>query len=71
VQVVEIRQRGPAAARPEDCLRACPVARAMLAGEQAWRAALREIKLSEIRNEMAGEIGPERMKIMLEHLQPS
>ena len=70
-ECTEIRQRGPAAAAPEDCLKACAVHRAMLAGEQAWRGALREIKLSDIRNEMAGEIGPERMKVMLEYLQPS
>jgi Rrf2 family protein len=70
-ECTEIRQRGPAAAAPEDCLRACAVHRAMLAGEQAWRTALREISLRDIGTEMAGEIGPERMKIMLEWLQPS
>jgi Rrf2 family protein len=44
----EIRQRGPLAAPPEDCRRACPVARAMGAAESAWRAALAAVSIADL-----------------------
>jgi Rrf2 family protein len=70
-ECTEIRQRGPLAAPPEDCRDSCPIARAMLAGEQAWRSALREINLLDIGTEMAGSISPERMAAMLNWIQPA
>ena len=70
-ECTEIRQRGPLAAPPEDCERSCAVARAMLAGEQAWRSALREISIQDIGGELAGSITPERMAAMLNWMQPS
>ena len=44
----EIRQRGPLAARPQDCGRPCAVARAMAAAEAAWRAALAATTIADI-----------------------
>jgi Rrf2 family protein len=44
----EIRQRGPLAATPGDCRRACAVARAMTAAEQAWRASLAGVSIAQL-----------------------
>lgn len=44
----EIRQRGPLAAPPEACRRACAVARAMATAESAWRAALAEVSIADL-----------------------
>jgi Rrf2 family protein len=44
----EIRQRGPLAAAPENCVRACAVARAMAAADTAWRAALAGISIADL-----------------------
>ncbi|MDT7579094.1 MAG: hypothetical protein QOK35_358 [Pseudonocardiales bacterium] len=44
----EIRQRGPFAVPPEDCTRACPIAKAMIRAEQAWRDALREVSIGDL-----------------------
>ena len=52
-QCTEIRQRGPLAAPPENCHEACPVAKAMIAGETAWRNALSDITIGDI----AGQVG--------------
>jgi Rrf2 family protein len=49
----EIRQRGPCAAAPSACRKACPIARAFLAAEAAWRQALAGVTLAEI-NALAG-----------------
>jgi Rrf2 family protein len=70
-ECTEIRQRGPVGAPPEECRQSCPIARAMLAGEQAWRTSLREISIHDIGTEMAGSITPERMAAMLNWMQPS
>ena len=70
-ECTEIRQRGPVGAPPEECRQSCPNARAMLAGEQAWRGALREISILDIGTEMAGSISPERMAAMLNWIQPA
>ena len=70
-ECTEIRQRGPVGAPPEECRQSCPIARAMLAGEQAWRTSLRQISIHDIGTEMAGSISPERMAAMLSWMQPS
>jgi Rrf2 family protein len=70
-ECTEIRQRGPVGAPPEECRQSCAVAKAMLAGEQAWRTALRGITLQDVGTEMAGTISPERMARMLNWMQPS
>ena len=70
-ECTEIRQRGPVGAPPEECRQSCPIARAMLAGEQAWRTSLREISIHDIGTEMAGSITPERMAAMVNWMQPS
>jgi Rrf2 family protein len=70
-ECTEIRQRGPVGAPPEECRQSCPIARAMLAGEQAWRTSLREISIHDIGTEMADSITPERMAAMLNWMQPS
>ncbi len=70
-ECTEIRQRGPVGAPPEECRQSCPIARAMLAGEQAWRTSLREISIHDIGTEMADSITPERMAAMLSWMQPS
>lgn len=44
----EIRQRGPLAVPPEACVRPCPIARAMAAAEQAWRAALAAVTIADL-----------------------
>lgn len=44
----EIRQRGPCAAPPSSCRKTCPIARAFLEAEAAWRQALAGVSLAEI-----------------------
>src|ERR1700753_1428274 len=44
----EIRQRGPCAAPASACKKACPIARAFMAAEQAWRDSLAQVSLAEI-----------------------
>ena len=70
-ECTEIRQRGPVGAPPEECRQSCPIAKAMLAGEQAWRTSLREISIQDIGTEIAGSISPARMAAMLNWMQPS
>lgn len=48
----EIRQRGPLGTPPEDCRTACPVAKAMLSAESAWRDALRGITIGDLGREV-------------------
>ena len=44
----EIRQKGRAAARPEDCRQACGLAAAMAAAETAWRRSLSAVTIADI-----------------------
>lgn len=60
-ECTEIRQRGPLAIAPEDCKDTCPVARAMLAGEAAWRAALMGITIRDLRHTVEAEGGSETL----------
>jgi len=70
-ECTEIRQRGPVGAPPEECRDSCPIAKAMLAGEAAWRTALREVSIQDLAVRMAGNISPERMAAMLNWMQPA
>ena len=45
----EVRQRGPLAASPEVCTAPCAIARTMYAADRAWRAALREVSIADLR----------------------
>jgi Rrf2 family protein len=53
----EIRQRGPCAAAPGDCRRACSIARVMLAAEDAWRSALRDVSIRDIADDVGRVAG--------------
>ena len=53
----EIRQRGPMATPPEACTAPCAVSRAMSAADQAWRAALREITIADLRRSVQADSG--------------
>jgi Rrf2 family protein len=55
----EIRQNGPLPATPEACKRACGVARAMHAAEQAWRDALRGVSIADLAEGVLEDAGPE------------
>ncbi|MDW4572139.1 Rrf2 family transcriptional regulator [Microbacterium sp. M3] len=55
----EIRQRGPLAASPEECLRACAIHRTMLAAEQAWRESLRGVTVADLAATVDRESSPE------------
>lgn len=44
----EIRQMGPCASSPSDCIKACPIAAAFAKAEQSYRSALREVSLADI-----------------------
>jgi Rrf2 family protein len=52
---MEIRQRGPCAAAPSACRKACPIASAFLGAEAAWRQALAGVTLAEINAVAAAE----------------
>ena len=51
----EIRQRGPMATPPEACTAPCPIARAMYAADQAWRDALREVSIADLRGSVGAD----------------
>jgi len=44
----EIRQRGPLAARPEDCTQACQIASVMYRAETAWRRELATTTIADL-----------------------
>jgi Rrf2 family protein len=44
----EIRRRGPCPAPPSACRKACPIARAFLEAEAAWRHALAAVTVAEM-----------------------
>lgn len=58
----EIRQRGPCAAPPSACRKACPIARAFLGAEAAWREALAGVTLAEINAVAAAEAFDEKRR---------
>jgi len=51
----EIRQRGPCAAPPSACRKACAIARAFLAAEAAWRQALADVTVADMNAAAAAE----------------
>jgi Rrf2 family protein len=50
----EIRQRGPCAAKPEDCTKTCGIAAAFWAAERAYRRQLEGVSLASIVASLAG-----------------
>ncbi|MEU1971524.1 Rrf2 family transcriptional regulator [Microbacterium sp. NPDC019599] len=57
----EIRQRGPLGTPPEDCRTACPVAKAMLKAEAAWRGALKEVSIGDLVREVDRSSGKDAL----------
>jgi Rrf2 family protein len=55
----EIRRNGPLAAKPEDCRRACSVARAMYAAEEAWRSSLGGVTVADLVATVTADTGPQ------------
>ena len=55
----EIRQRGPLGTPPQDCTRACAVARAMIGADRAWRDALRAVTLADLAADVTADSGPD------------
>ncbi|MFD9860036.1 RrF2 family transcriptional regulator [Streptomyces alboflavus] len=54
----EIRQRGPFGTPPQDCTKACPVARTMAAAEAAWQASLRGVSIADLVGTVEEDSGP-------------
>ena len=54
----EIRQNGPLPASPAACKRACGVARAMHAAEQAWRESLKGVTIADLAAGVVKDTGP-------------
>lgn len=57
----EIRQRGPFGTPPEECTKACPVARTMAAAEAAWRASLGGVSIADLVGTVEQDSGPEAL----------
>lgn len=57
----EIRRRGPLGTPPEQCTRPCPIARAMGAAEEAWRASLAAVTIADLVASVEGDSGPEAL----------
>jgi Rrf2 family protein len=55
----EIRQNGPLPASPKACRRACGVARAMYAAEDAWRASLAGVTIADLAAGVESDAGPQ------------
>ncbi|MFE9097949.1 RrF2 family transcriptional regulator [Streptomyces sp. NPDC007264] len=53
----EVRQRGPLAARPEECTEPCAIARAMAAAETARREALRAVTIADLAADVESDSG--------------
>lgn len=48
----EVRQRGPLAARPEDCLEKCGIHAAMDAADTAWRRSLQQVTIADLAGQL-------------------
>ncbi|GGU52478.1 RrF2 family transcriptional regulator [Streptomyces violascens] len=57
----EIRQRGPLATPPEQCTKQCPIARAMAAADEAWRASLASVTIADLAGSVKADSGPEAL----------
>lgn len=55
----EIRQNGPLPASPQACRKACGVARAMHAAEQAWRDSLEGVTVADLADSVTLDVGPD------------
>jgi Rrf2 family protein len=64
----EIRQNGPLPASPATCKRACGVARAMHAAEQAWRESLKGVTVADLADGVLADAGPDTFTRMREWL---
>jgi Rrf2 family protein len=53
----EIRRNGPFTATPENCRKACGVARAMHAAEDAYRASLRSVTVADLARGVERDVG--------------
>ena len=60
----EIRQRGRAAARPENCREACGLAATMAVAEAAWRQSLSTVTIADIVASLPSGV-PERTRELL------
>jgi Rrf2 family protein len=58
----EIRQAGPCAGSPEECVKACPIAAAFAKAEQNYRAALREVSVADILAKTASSVSVDHMR---------
>lgn len=54
----EIRQRGPLATPAEQCTAPCAIARAMAGADAAWRAALRDVSIADLVQDVGSDYGP-------------
>ena len=52
----EIRQRGPLAAVPEDCTKACHIAAVMYRAEDAWRRELAAVTLADLAGDVSSDV---------------
>jgi Rrf2 family protein len=57
----EIRQRGPLAAPPENCLQPCPIARVMIDADRVWRASLGAVSIADLAADVGATSGPEAL----------
>jgi Rrf2 family protein len=57
----EIRQRGPLATPAESCTAPCPIARAMIGADAAWREALRAVSIADLVQDVVSASGPPAM----------
>ncbi|MEU6826649.1 Rrf2 family transcriptional regulator [Streptomyces atriruber] len=57
----EIRQRGPFGTPPEDCTKPCPISRAMMAADAAWRDSLRGVAIADLVGSVRQDGGPEAL----------
>jgi Rrf2 family protein len=57
----EIRQRGPCAARRQDCKRPCSIAAAFAQAETAWRESLDQVTIAQIAMQVATGSAPEHI----------
>lgn len=57
----EIRQAGPCASSPSECLKTCTIAAAFAKAEHIYRAALREVSLADILTTTASTVSPDHL----------
>lgn len=64
----EIRQQGPLAAPPENCVRPCAIARTMAVAEQAWRSSLAGVSVADLAADVQDDTGGTAMPRVREWL---